>query len=180
MLDTFRTLYQERRQASHLLAERTQFTEIAINKAKLSHLVPKFIALRADNHDETDFISACQCKALDHMHVGMQWMDDVQDVAHDLDQGQPTWTLRLLEAWCEENDIQMRSLSQSLIRKLAYTSGIASQCAKEAIIEFEQAKRAISNLHMPMLNEILHALIVAQQANLRLIASLLARAEGCT
>lgn len=149
MLDTFKALYQERKQTGCILTKKAQFADIAVNKAKLSHLVPVLIALHAGVSDGVGSISACQCKALDYMHIGMQWMDDVQDVARDQRQEQSTWALRLLDEWCDSNGIQMRTLDPELLRKLAYTSGIASICTREAIIEFEKAKLAISDIHMP-------------------------------
>lgn len=173
LLRTFTALNEERCGIDNPTMDKSHFEKIAIGKASLSHLVPSLIAIRSGIGEESKHVVRLQISALDHMHIGMQLIDDIQDVSRDLASGQPTWPLLLLEKWCRDNSIVIRELPFETVRKLIYTTGIALRCIEDATHNFKLANEAIASLHMPIFKGILRTLIDAQISNACVVKRLL-------
>lgn len=134
---TLRTVEEERFLMRNQAA-RTQerFTKIAAQKCALAHLAPSIMRAAA-GHADSNHIEAAQRNALDHIHVGMQWVDDVIDLRKDLATNQPSLLRERIQAH-SSGDIDHR--------QFAYQHGLVAQNLNDASREFDEAEAALSEI----------------------------------
>lgn len=155
-----------------------RYAQIAVQKCSMANIVPLAIARCAATAtaDKSDVLYRAQVDALSHVHIGMQWIDDLADVAEDRDFRQPSLLLSRLGSWCKTHQIEIQSVDDIRLRKLAYVSGIAAQALNEAINEFNEAKACVKDTGMGLFTRNVDVMIAHQSANVVAIKKSIQRA----
>src|SRR6476661_1346598 len=109
------------------------------------------------------------CRCLQHLHIGMQYHDDLEDFRQDWEQGQYTYARFLLEkhsSYTASSDV--RKLHQQL-----YTSGVAQQLLRSGCRHYELALTLAQELGLPELAQHIRRQVEASEAHQHDIAELL-------
>jgi hypothetical protein len=97
------------------------FERIAAGKSAVCYTM--VYALRSLGKDAGPVSELRQC--LEHLHVGMQYLDDVEDFKQDWEQGQLTYTHSLLVEYLSARGLVATELEVQQLHRHLYTSGVA-------------------------------------------------------
>lgn len=84
-----------------------------------------------------------------YKHLGMQWLDDINDFAVDADQGQPTWARARLAAYASTHSLDLASLSPAKQKRLMFACGLGEELLDEARGYFVAALAELGDLDVP-------------------------------
>lgn len=101
---------------------RESFEALAIDKSAVCHMV--VFALSSLGKTTTSVAPLIDC--LNHLHVALQCMDDVDDFRTDWEQGQYTYAHAQVEAYLLREAIDVQALDAARVHPYLYTSGTAT------------------------------------------------------
>jgi hypothetical protein len=152
------------------------YAAIARQKCVMADLVPHALACMHAN-DGIEDVRDAQVTSLAHVHIGMQWVDDLADLDKDRANRQPSLLWSRLSDWAMEEGIDLANVDDRRLRQLAYISGLASKALTEGIAEFRSALTCVAHLRMGMYERMLQSMITAQESNVALISQLIESAK---
>ncbi|AQG78943.1 prenyltransferase/squalene oxidase repeat-containing protein [Spirosoma montaniterrae] len=110
------------------------FKNIATGKSVMSHA-----AVAAFCHLTGDFAYHCDLKqCLNHLHIAIQYMDDVEDFDEDIINGQYTYPQYLIGTYLNERQLHTNN-SRELLKYL-HLSGITNNLIGQSLIHLEESK----------------------------------------
>nr|GFB62450.1 hypothetical protein [Tanacetum cinerariifolium] len=115
------------------------YEEIASGKSAICYAIVHAMSNLSNSAEAVDKIYAC----LKHLHIAMQYLDDIQDFKQDWHQHQYTYTHFLVESYLQDHAIDASQLSVVELYQHCYTSGIAqlllSKCHQHFIYSLDIA-----------------------------------------
>ena len=130
----FNSLISEKK-GSHKKVDMTPelFQEIAIGKSAMSLAAVDSLACLAGSSSRRDELIDC----ISELHIGLQYMDDVDDFKLDFKEGQWTYPMSLTQFYLKQNGIVTQD--PALLHTYLYVSGIAQKNLGLAITHFEKS-----------------------------------------
>ncbi|BAV05932.1 Squalene-hopene cyclase C-terminal domain-containing protein [Filimonas lacunae] len=150
-----------------------QFEKLAAGKSALCYAVPIAISLLQDTAEmATDSLQRC----LEYLHIGFQYMDDIDDFLKDVKSGQPNIADSLLRKKLEEEGVS-GTLAEEERYKLMFLSGVATACLQNAITWFEKSRAEIASFSLAKLDGFITGFVKKCLDQLRAIELLIEKAR---
>ena len=168
----YKTLVTEKK-VSHKKGRITPelFQEIAIGKSSMSFAAVISLECLADSPVERDLLIDC----IKDLHIGIQYMDDIDDFKVDIKEGQWTYPLYLTQEYVKEKGLIIQN--PWLLQKYLYLSGIAQKNLGFALSHFEKSISKASEAGLPAFVRFLEKQISNCQFHLQEIENLFLKTE---
>jgi hypothetical protein len=168
----FNSVISEKK-GSHKKEEMTPelFQEIAIGKSAMSLAAIDSLACLAGS-------TAMQAELIDcisQLHIGLQYMDDIDDFKLDFKEGQWTYPMSLTQIYLKQNGIVTQD--PTLLHTYLYVSGIAQKNLGLAIEHFEKSTLIASSVGLSSFASFLQKQISSCQSHLQEIEDLFLKTE---
>lgn len=111
------------------------FLEIAVGKSAVCYAMVDAMAVLANDHKYEEDLKNC----LKYIHIGFQYLDDLDDFKKDLQTGQHTFIISNLKGTLEQHQI-MFSIDDELNYKYLFITETAQNNIKGAIESFSKAQ----------------------------------------
>lgn len=126
--------------------DRAAFAAVAAGKSSLIQLTVDWLdALEPAPEGLADRLRA----SLIDKHLGMQWLDDINDFVVDTEQGQPTWARTRLARHAKTAGIDLTAIPAPRQKRLLFASGLGEDLLREANAHFAAALDDIAGLELP-------------------------------
>lgn len=147
------------------------FQEIAIGKSAMSLAAVDSLACLADSTSKRDELIDC----ISQLHIGLQYMDDIDDFKLDFKEGQWTYPMYLTQNYLKENGIITQD--PTLLHTYLYVSGIAQKNLGLAIEHFEKSALIASSAGLSSFASFLQKQISSCQSHLQEVDDLFLKTE---
>ncbi len=125
---------------------RTAFVSVAAGKSSLIQLTVDWLdAIAPAPDDRAERLR----RSLIDKHLGMQWLDDINDFVADAELGQPTWARARLAAHARAAGIALDALAPLRQKRLLFASGLGEALLTEANAHFAAALDGVAGLDLP-------------------------------
>jgi hypothetical protein len=88
-------------------------------------------------------------RSLIDKHLGMQWLDDINDFVVDTEQGQATWARTRLGLHAKTAGIELSELAAPRQKRLLFASGVGEELLRETNAHFAAALDDVADLDLP-------------------------------
>ena len=168
----FNSLISEKK-GSHKKVDMTPelFQEIAIGKSAMSLAAVDSLACLADSTSKRDELIDC----ISQLHIGLQYMDDIDDFKLDFKEGQWTYPMYLTQNYLKENGIITQD--PTLLHTYLYVSGIAQKNLGLAMKHFEKSALIASSAGLSSFTAFLEKQITNCQSHLQEVENLFLKTE---
>ena len=141
----YATLASEKK-GSRQKGEITQanFQEIAIGKSSMSFAAVFALECLQDSQANHDLLIDC----IKQLHLGLQYIDDIDDFKVDFKEGQWTYPMYLTQEYLKENGLIVQD--PILLHKYLYVSGIAQKNMRLAVAHFEKSADLAASAGLPL------------------------------
>jgi len=102
---------------------------------------------------QTDIHTNVLLECLRHIHIGLQYQDDIDDFKKDINEQQWTYPQHLVHVYIRENNITLSDTTQ--LHKYLYISGIASSLMDKAVYHLEKSIEITKSLQLAELSTLL-------------------------
>jgi hypothetical protein len=147
------------------------FQEIAIGKSAMSFAAVDSLACLAGSYLMRDEL----IDSIRQLHIGLQYMDDIDDFKVDFKEGQWTFPMYLTQNYLKENGIITQD--PTLLHTYLYVSGIAQKNLGLAIEHFEKSARIASSAGLLSFVSFLEKQIRSCQSHLQEVENLFLKTE---
>ncbi len=147
------------------------FQEIAIGKSAMSLAAVDSLACLAGS-------TAMQAELIDcisQLHIGLQYMDDIDDFKLDFKEGQWTYPMSLTQIYLKQNGIVTQD--PALLHTYLYVSGIAQKNLGLAIKHFEKSSLIAYSVGLSSFASFLQKQISSCQSHLQEVEDLFLKTE---
>lgn len=121
------------------------FTAVAAGKSGLIQLTVDWLDAISPVGELADHLR----DSLLEKHLGMQWLDDINDFIVDVELGQPTWARARLHGYACENGLELPSLPAPRQKRLLFASGLGEELLEEAGGHFRAALAKLGAIELP-------------------------------
>ncbi len=126
--------------------ERDAFISVAAGKSSLIQLTVDWLdALAPAPGDLAERLR----RSLIDQHLGMQWLDDINDFVADAELGQPTWARARLAAHARATGIALDAIVPLRQKRLLFACGLGEALLTEANAHFAAALDGVSGIDLP-------------------------------
>lgn len=126
--------------------ERAAFMAVAAGKSSLIQLTVDWLdALEPAPSGLADRLR----RSLIDKHLGMQWLDDINDFVVDTEQGQATWARTRLGLHAKTAGIALFELAAPRQKRLLFASGVGEELLRETNAHFAAALDDVADLDLP-------------------------------
>lgn len=147
------------------------FQELAIGKSAMSLAAVDSLVSLAGSASRRDELIDC----ISQLHIGLQYMDDIDDFKLDFKEGQWTYPMSLTHIYLKENGIVTQD--PILLHTYLYVSGIAQKNLGLAIAHFEKSARIASSAGLSSFASFLEKQISSCRSHLHEIDDLFLKTE---
>lgn len=168
----FNSVISEKK-GSHKKEEMTPalFQEIAIGKSAMSLAAVDSLYCLAGSTSRRDELIDC----ISQLHIGLQYMDDIDDFKLDFKEGQWTYPMSLTQMYLKQNGIVTQD--PALLHTYLYVSGIAQKNLGLAIEHFEKSALIASSAGLSSFASFLEKQISSCQSHLQEVDDLFLKTE---
>jgi hypothetical protein len=168
----FNSLISEKK-GSHKKVEMTPelFQKIAVGKSAMSLAAVDSLACLSGSASMRDELIDC----ISQLHIGLQYMDDIDDFKLDFKEGQWTYPMSLTQSYLKQNGIITQD--PTLLHTYLYVSGIAQKNLGLAIEHFEKSARIASLAGLSSFASFLEKQISSCQSHLHEVEDLFLKTE---
>jgi hypothetical protein len=92
-------------------------------------------------------------------HLGMQWLDDINDFVVDVEGGQATWARARLHEFARANGLRLEGEPAERQKRLLFASGLGEELLGEASAHFAAALAELGDVEIPEYAGIIRAYI---------------------
>jgi hypothetical protein len=126
--------------------ERAAFVTVAAGKSSLIQLTVDWLeALEPAPSGLADRLRA----SLIDKHLGMQWLDDINDFVVDTEQGQATWARTRLGIHAKVAGLDLSEIAAPRQKRLLFASGLGEELLRETNAHFAAALDDVAGLDLP-------------------------------
>ena len=111
------------------------FEKVAAGKSAVCYAMVHAMNSLSRNLRSIENIKNCLC----HLHIAMQYVDDLDDFKKDFLDGQFTYAHYLVEQYLVNKGIEVNTLSVAERHRYLYTSGVANQMLEQATNHYEKS-----------------------------------------
>ncbi len=147
------------------------FQEIAIGKSAMSLAAVDSLACLAGSASMRDELIDC----ISQLHIGLQYMDDIDDFKVDFKEGQWTYPMYLTQEYLKENGLIVQD--PTLLHKYLYVSGIAQKNMRLAVAHFEKSADLATSAGLPLFVNFLEKQVSKCQFHLQEIENLFLKTQ---
>jgi hypothetical protein len=147
------------------------FQEIAIGKSAMSLAAVDSLTCLAGSTAMRDELIDC----ISQLHIGLQYMDDIDDFKLDFKEGQWTYPMSLTHIYLKQNGIVTQD--PTLLHTYLYVSGIAQKNLGLAIAHFEKSALIASSAGLSSFASFLEQQITSCQSHLQEVEDLFLKTE---
>jgi hypothetical protein len=126
------------------------FVSVAMGKSSLIQLTVDWLDAIQPVGELADRLRSSLLKK----HLGMQWLDDINDFSVDVEQGQSTYARSRLHAFAIAHQLDLASLTPAKQKRLLFASGLGEELLDEASQYFALALAELDGIELPDYAEI--------------------------
>ncbi|MFY0256189.1 hypothetical protein ACDQ55_19800 [Chitinophaga sp. 30R24] len=153
---------------------RERFEQLAAGKSALCYAVPVAMGL-LPGADSAQLRPLQQC--LEYLHIGFQYLDDIDDYQKDIQEGQPNFAACLLAEKLAAMKLQSPLPEGQERYKLLFLTGVATHCLEHAILNFEKSLASIAGTGLAQLEHYISRNIHKAQEQIKAISLLVDKAK---
>lgn len=147
------------------------FKETAIGKSSMSFAAVFALECLQGSVDEHALLIDC----LKELHIGLQYLDDIDDFKVDFQEGQWTYPMYLTQEYLKENSLIVQD--PALLHKYLYMSGIAQKNMELAVAHFEKSAQLASSAGLPQFVSFVEKQVHTCQFHIQEIENLLLKTQ---
>lgn len=147
------------------------FQELAIGKSSMSFAAVFALECLQDSQANHDLLIDC----ITQLHLGLQYIDDIDDFKVDFKEGQWTYPMYLTQEYLKENGLIVQD--PILLHKYLYVSGIAQKNMKLAGAHFEKSAHLAESAGLPLFVSFLEKQVNKCQFHLQEIEDLFLKTQ---
>lgn len=168
----YATLASEKK-GSRQKGEITQasFQETAIGKSSMSFAAVFALECLQDSQANHNLLIDC----IKQLHLGLQYIDDIDDFKVDFKEGQWTYPMYLTQEYLKENGLIVQD--PILLNKYLYVSGIAQKNMRLAVAHFEKSADLATSAGLPLFVSFLEKQVSKCQFHLQEIENLFLKTQ---